>query len=83
MPTVDPSLKKEFDFYLQQPEMWKSEHRGKFAVVFHQAIQGVYVAYEDALVAALKQFGEAPFLVHEVGEEDRLNVTTQSMLGAV
>ena len=79
---IDQDLDREYGFYLQQADEWKQTHRGKFVVIYQQAIHGIYVAYEDALRAALTQLGDVTFLIHEVGEENKVHVTTQALMGA-
>jgi hypothetical protein len=60
------TFKKELPALLQ-----KAENRGKLALVYRDAVHGLYGSVEEALAAGYDLFGLNPFLVKEVTEHER------------
>lgn len=81
--SIDKNIEHEYAFYLLQSEEWKRDHHGKFALIKDQTIVGIYTSYEDALQQGLGQFGDVPFLIHEIGSENTPQVNTFSLLGMI
>lgn len=80
---LDEEIKAELKFYLAQPESWKEDYQGKYAVIKNRKIHKIFESREDAYVYALDKFGNTKFLIQQVGAEDTINYTTQMLLGAV
>ncbi len=78
---LDEDIKREYDFYLSQPEEWRKENYGKTVLIKDQKIHGLSASYEDAFQECIKQFGDTKFLIHEIGSEDVLNYNTFSLTG--
>ena len=57
---MQPSLKREFDYYLSNQDRLVAEYDGKCIVIKEQQIIGAYDDYRQAVVETIKQG-------HEVG----------------
>lgn len=80
---MPPLVRAELEYYLSQPESWKKDFQGKFAVIKNREIHKVFESRDDAYSYALQKFGNTKFLIQQVGAEDTINYTTQTLLGAV
>ncbi len=81
--SLNEEIRAELEFYLAQPESWKKEFQGKYAVVKNRKIHKTFESREDAYAYALDEFGNTTFLIQQVGAENTVNYTTQMLLGAV
>ena len=64
-------LRLEIEAFEKNRVEWLKHHAGKFAVLKGSDICGFYDSDENALVAGLEKYGDVPFLIKEVLEEDR------------
>jgi hypothetical protein len=70
MPEQKP-LQKEYEFYLRiKPDLLKNS-KGKFVVIKDQNVEGAFDTDSDAYKAGLSKFGNVPFLIIQVSEEDQ------------
>ncbi|NQT82087.1 hypothetical protein HQ563_03635 [bacterium] len=81
--SLDDEIRTELEYYLSQPESWKKDLQGKFAVIKNREIHKVFESRGDAYAYALEKFGNTKFLIQQIGAEDTINYTTQALLGAV
>jgi hypothetical protein len=59
------ALATEYATYLNHlPRLAHEE--GKFALIHHSDLAGVYETYQDALAAGYEKFGLKPFLVKQI-----------------
>ena len=59
------ALETEYPTYLNLlPRLAHEE--GKFALIHHDDLAGVYETYQDALAAGYEKFGLKPFLVKQI-----------------
>jgi hypothetical protein len=59
------ALETEYAAYLDLlPRLAHEE--GKFALIHHSDLAGVYETYQDALAAGYEKFGLKPFLVKQI-----------------
>ena len=64
---TQPSLKREFDYYLSNQDRLVAEYNGKCIVIKDQQIIGAYNDYREAVVESIKQGHEAgTFLTQRV-----------------
>ena len=80
---LDDEIRTELEYYLSQPENWKKDFQGKFAVIKNREIHKVFESRDDAYAYALEKFGNTKFLIQQIGAEDTIHHTTQTLLGAV
>lgn len=67
----EKALQKEYAFYLRiKPELLR-ESKGKFVVIRDEKVAGVFDTDSDAYKAGLARFGNVPFLIMLVNEEDQ------------
>jgi hypothetical protein len=60
-------LEREWNFIRRElPRLLAEGHEGKFALVKHEEIIGLYVTNRDALDAGRARFLLEPFLVHQI-----------------
>lgn len=53
-------------FETMRPELEK-DHLGKFVIIKHRELFGVFGSLEQAADAAVRQFGRGPYLLRQVG----------------
>jgi hypothetical protein len=49
-----------------QPEL-EEKHTGKWVLIFHRELVGIYESFELAAEDAVKRFGSGPYLIRQVG----------------
>jgi hypothetical protein len=69
--TESKPLQKEYEFYLQIRPNLLRDSKEKFAVIKAQKLEGVFDTDSDAYRAGLAKFGNVPFLIIQVSEEDQ------------
>ncbi|MBL7898087.1 MAG: hypothetical protein JNJ99_06105 [Crocinitomicaceae bacterium] len=68
-------LEKNFDwFQLHKNEITKTYPKGGHVLIWECKVQGVWATRAEALAAGLKIFGNVPFLVRSLKEEDSYQV---------
>jgi len=67
---VDKVLEKEYAYYLRMKAELLKDHKGKFALIKDEALVGTFDTDSDAYKAGLLKFGNSPFLIIPVTEED-------------
>lgn len=81
--SLDEEIRAELEFYLAQPEGWKKDLQGKYAVIKNQQVHRVFDSRDDAYAFALEKFGNTKFLIQQIGAEQTINYTTQALIGAI
>ncbi len=70
MPEEDKPLQKEYQYYLKiKPDLLK-EVKGKFALIKDEKLVDTFDTDADAYKAGLLKFGNVPFLIVRISEED-------------
>ena len=65
--TTLEDLKPDIDAFEACRESLEAKHRGQF-VVFHDArFEGAHDSFHEAAKDAVERFGDAPFLIRQVG----------------
>ncbi len=63
-------LQEEQVFFESHRAAWLADHRGKFALIKGQRLVDVYDSAESAYIAGVKEFGNVPFLIKQIVEEE-------------
>jgi hypothetical protein len=72
------ALEREIDTYRRKlPELLP--HKGEYVVIHGEEVVGFYAVLEDALRAGYGRFGDEPFLIREVREQERVLTTSRSL----
>ncbi len=53
------------------PRLLREGHRGKWVLIYHDTVAGIFESRDQGLVDGYKRFGNVPFLVREVAERRR------------
>ena len=78
---AEKDLKANFDFVTKNKERLLKYYRGKFVLVFDEAVVGSYDTYARAAEEGVRLYGlEANFLVYHLVEEEPLNFVVEDML---
>ena len=57
----------EIAFYEDKREQLETEHMGKWVLVRHEKLAGIYDSFDSAAKDAVRQFGRGPYLIRQVG----------------
>jgi hypothetical protein len=60
-------LDKEIAAFEKMQQDLEKDHLGKFVLVKHSNLVGVFDSLEQAADAAVRQFGRGPYLLRQVG----------------
>ena len=60
-------LDKEIAAFEKMRTELEKLHLGKFALIKHSKLVGVYESFEQVAQAAVKQFGRGPYLLRQIG----------------
>ncbi len=63
-------LEMELGFFNENRSEWLKHHRGKHALVHQRELGGFFDTAEAAFVAGLERWGNVPFLLKQVGDEE-------------
>lgn len=63
-------LKEEQAFFEANKAHWLAEHKGKFALIKGSTLVGAFDTQENAYVAGVQKFGNVPFLIKQILEEE-------------
>lgn len=63
-------LKEEQAFFNANRAKWLAEHKGKFALIKGSTLIGTFDTPENAYVAGVQKFGNVPFLIKQILEEE-------------
>lgn len=66
-------LEIELKFFEDHRAEWLNHHRGKFALIKGQEIAGFFDSRESAFAIGATRWGNVPFLIKEVSEDDRVD----------
>lgn len=66
----DKPLEKEYQYYLKIKAELLKQHQGKFALIKGEELIGTYDTAENAYKVGLGRFGNVPFLIIRVQENE-------------
>lgn len=67
----DPLAGALATFAQRQGELLQAGHAGKWVLIYRDDVAGVFESRQQGLAHGYRQFGNVPFLVHEVQERAR------------
>ncbi|MBW8011203.1 MAG: hypothetical protein FVQ83_08185 [Chloroflexi bacterium] len=70
-------ISKEIKVFEKNRASLVEKSRGKFALVYKDKVIGIFDTEEEAIQIAYNKFGNVPFLVKEILEEDRIIISGQ------
>ena len=70
-------LNKEYTTFLECKDQWITEHLNEFVLIKGTKIIGFYSSYRDALENGLKRFGNVPFFIKVIMEEEEVHFFQQ------
>lgn len=76
-------FEKELRYYKAHKDEFLERHANKFLVIKGDRLLGVYTTEKDAYEAGLKEFGNVPFLIKRVVEEEEVIRFPALVLGTV
>lgn len=76
-------LKTELEFYNNQKEKLLKYYKGQFALIKGKKLIGTYTTWEEAFDDAIEKFGNAPFLIKSVQEEEEFVQFPALLVGAI
>jgi len=77
MPIV---LEKEYNLFLNRLKEFLPDHHDQFVLIKGKDVVGFYDSYETALTEGLKRFGNVPFFIKEVKEEEDVHFFHQGIV---
>jgi len=63
-------LQREYEVYLANKPRLLQEHAGKFVLIKDDKIIETFTSYEDALKFGLGKFGNVPFLIKQIIQDE-------------
>ena len=66
-------LKEEYEAYKARKDELLVKHEGKFVLIKGKELIDVFSSYDDALKEGVKKFGNVPFLVKRIQNEEEVN----------
>ncbi len=74
-------LELELDFFARNKEELLRHHEGKFALIYGDALIGVWDAQERAYREGVSRFGNVSFLIKRIAEEEAVESIPLLILG--
>lgn len=76
-------LEDELEFFDSQKEKLLKHHKGQFALIKGRKLLGTYTTWGEAFDAGVKLFGNVPFLIKRVQEEEEVVQFPALIVGAI
>lgn len=76
-------LQHEIEFFESKKQDWLKLYKNQFVLVKDYKLAGIYSAYQDAVNAGFTQFGNQPFLVKQVADQEPLAQIPALFVGAI
>lgn len=76
---MNPQLKKEYQIFLSHQDEFKKEHLNEYVLIKDEQVIDFYPTYKDALRAGLVKFGDVPFFVKVVTQEEEVHTFYQGI----
>jgi len=76
-------LKQELGYFISNKEELLKYYKGQFALIKGKELIGTYTTWEEAFNAGVERFGNVPFLVKLVQEEDEIIQFPALLVGAI
>jgi len=80
---MDVELEKELEFFESKKEEWLKEYKDKFALIKGEELIDVFSTLEDAYKEGVKRYGNQPFLIKRVTEEEEVEKIPSITFGII
>ena len=77
------ALDQELLFFNQIKGELLTHNKGQFALIKATMLVGTFTTWEEAFIAGTKQFGNVPFLIKQVQEQDETAQAPALVVGAI
>ena len=67
------ALEQEYKFFLSHLEEFSKMHLHQFVLIKGEQVVDFFASYENALRDGLQRFGNVPFFIEEVKEEEEVH----------
>lgn len=72
------ALEREIEVYRKNlPELLA--HKGRFVVIHHEDVVGIFDGFEDALRAGYEQWLNEPFLVRRISDTEKVFTVSRNL----
>ena len=76
---MEIALEQEYKFFLSRLKEFSKTHLHKFVLIKGEQVVDFFTSYEQALRAGLARFGNIPFFIEEVKEEEEVHYFHQGI----
>ena len=66
------ALEREIEYFKSQKEEWLRYYKGQIVLIKGEELVGTFTTQHEAFVAGVKRFGNVPFLIQAVLEQDEV-----------
>ena len=76
-------LEKELMFFESKKAEWLRNYKDKFALIKEEELIDVFDTFGDAYKEGVKRYGNQPFLIKKISEEERFEKLPALTLGII
>lgn len=76
-------LEEELRFFESKKKEWLKDYRDKFVLVKGEELVDVFSTLDDAYKEGVKRYGNQPFLIKKVTEEEEIETLPALTLGII
>jgi len=76
-------LQEEVEFFDLKRKEWLEKHRDKYVLIKGKELIDAFVSFEDAYKEGVRRYGNQPFFIKKVTEEEPIEKTPSLMLGII
>lgn len=80
---VGVELEREIEFFESKRKEWLKDHKDKFVLIKGKELIDVFSTFEDAYKEGVRRFGNQPFLIKKVTEEEEVEKLPSLTLGII
>lgn len=76
-------LERELEFFESKKEEWLKDYKDKFVLIKGEELIDVFSTFEDAYKEGVKRYGNQPFLIKKVTEEEEVEKIPSLTFGII
>lgn len=76
-------LEKELKFFESKKAEWLKKYKDKFALIKGEKLIDVFDTFGDAYKEGVKRYGNQPFFIKKISEEERIETFPALTLGII
>jgi len=80
---VGMELERELKFFESKRKEWLKDYKDKFVLIKEEELIDVFSTFEDAYKEGVKRYGNQPFLIKKVTEEEEVEKLPSLTLGII